>query len=89
MKNIERTFLSIIFLFFFLLVIVLVEKATLNAFGIYSSTTSSIVYYALFGAAFIFTKYIYYSMHKLYQYVTLAVIIVVCGLLVWFVLNKV
>jgi hypothetical protein len=83
LKIIERIILTIIFFILLLSAIGLVTKATLTAVGIYSSTTFAIVYFALFGAAFIFTKYIYYPMYRRYQYVALPVMLAVCGLFSW------
>ncbi len=72
--------LASIFFVSLIAAIVLVAKATLSALGIYSSTSYSVVYFSLLGAAFIFTKYVYVSMFRVYQYVALAISVTVSGI---------
>jgi hypothetical protein len=79
-KEIEPKILTAIFFILLLAAIFLVAKASLTALGIYSSTTYSVAYFLLFGAGYIFTKYVYYSMYRIYQYVALAVTTVISGL---------
>jgi hypothetical protein len=80
LKNIERIILTAIFFIILLVAIVHFSKTTLTAVGIYSSITYSVAYFVLFGAALIFTKYIFYPMFRIYQYVALAAMVAVCGL---------
>jgi len=79
-KEIEPKILTPIFFILLLTAIFLVAKASLTALGIYSSTTYSVAYFLLFGAGYIFTKYVYYSMYRIYQYVALAVTTAISGL---------
>ncbi|MDR3580853.1 MAG: hypothetical protein P4L44_12905 [Oryzomonas sp.] len=76
----ESRILTTIFFVFLLTAIVLVSKATLAALKINSSTAYSITYFALFGAGVLFTKYIYYSMFRVYQYAALAITAAIGGL---------
>lgn len=79
-KNNETKILTVIFFVSLLAAIFLVAKASLTAFGIYSSTTYSITYFVLFGAGYIFTKHVYYSMFRFYQFVALAITTATSGL---------
>ena len=87
LKNIERIILTAIFFILLLVAIVLFAKATLTAIRIYSSITYSVAYFALFSAALIFTKYIFYPMYRIYQYISLAVIVAVSGLFLGWLLH--
>jgi hypothetical protein len=80
LKIIESKILTTVFFILLLAAIVLVSKATLAALRINSSTTYSVTYFALLGAGVIFTKYIYYSMFRIYQYAALAITAAISGL---------
>jgi len=79
-NTIESKVLTAIFFIFLLAAIVLISKASLATLKIHSSGAYSVTYFALFGAGIIFTKYIYYSMFRVYQYAALIITAAICGL---------
>jgi hypothetical protein len=79
-KNSERRVLTATFFILLLAAMVLFAKASLTAFGIYSSATYSVVYFALFGACFVSTKYAYFQMFRFYQYVAMVMTTIIGGL---------
>lgn len=83
-KNSETKILTGIFFIILLVSIFFVSKMTLTALGIYSSVTYSIAYFALFGVAYIFTKYVFISMLRTYQYIALAISAAISGVcIIW------
>jgi len=79
-KVVETKILTVKFFILLLAANFLVANASLTALGIYSSTTYSVAYFLLFGAGYIFTKYVYYSMFRIYQYVVLVITTAIVGL---------
>jgi hypothetical protein len=79
-NTIESKILTVIFFIFLLAAIVLISKASLATLKINYSGAYSVTYFALFGAGVIFTKYIYYSMFRVYQYAALVITVAICGL---------
>jgi len=83
----RQKFLTSIFFILLIVSVVTVTKAVLTAFDIYSSTTYSITYFAFFGCAFIFTKYVYPNMFRRNQYFALIISAVASGLSIWWLLK--
>lgn len=78
-NTIESKILPVIFFIFLLAAIVLISKASLITLKINSSGVYSATYFSLFDAGVIFTKHIYYSMFRVYQYATLLITAAICG----------
>jgi uncharacterized membrane protein len=79
--------LTIVFFLLTIVSVVLISKAGLTALKTNSSVAYSIVYFLLFGAAFVFTKRIFHPAQNSHKYLMLSLFLASNILVIFFILK--